>query len=939
MRMSVFRPLARGCFVPALALLIALVGGCTKPPLEVQEIAEREHLQGKTKEAIIRLKDLIASQPANAKANLLLGRILFEVGNLEAAEEPLLVASEAAETRDVARLLLLQTWLHKNQPRRIIEATQDDAQSNSGADREVLSIRGRAFLKESRPAEAKAMFDRILQADPDHPWALVGQAQLVSSQGKHVEAVALLERAIARDPRLFDAWFLKAELERGLGDLAAAHRSYTRARDILPESASVLIGMAAVEIGQKRYERARATLEALRKARPADPEANYLEAFAEFQKGNYATARDIAKGLLGQAPNHVPSLVVAGVSEYALRSYSEAARYLRAAAERSGLPVPTVAILSAALLHSDQWELAFNVATAGLKSAPRDRNLHIVAGEAALQLDRPAEAVSHFTEAVRALPKNATLRTRLGVSLTAAGQFDHAATEFELAGRLDPKSNRAAIAQVMALIRKGDFRRAEFALQKISGTDAASPLVRNLEAAVALGNKDPATARAKLRAALALDPGFLPSTLNLMNLDIGEKNFASASAHLEAALSRDPKNLPALLARADLAVRAGEPAAAVQKHLEQAHKAHPQSPEPLLLLAKHHARTGSHDAAVRAAIEARRIAPDKPEVYETLGALQLDAKDYSNAVASFARLVTLKPNSASAHYGLGRAQIGNGNRASARLSFQRALAIRPDHIDAKAAIAAMELDEWKFSAALAIARELQQEAPKAAAGYLIEADAYILEHKPAEAARFYSRAFELAPTERTAVRLHDAMLRAQQPAEADKHLLEWLEKRPKNLSARMYLATTFARRNMYREAAEQYSQVLAVQPDNILVLSNMAVALHKANDPRARAYTEKALALAPTTPVLLDTLAQILFAENQLNRSRDLWERAVVLAPDAADMRYRYAVVLAKTGRRELAITELRKALESPRTFPGRRDAERLLKALDPEREQPAGTG
>ena len=911
---------------------MVLLSGCQQPQSDAMAIAEREHRQGKSKEAIVRLKDLIQQEPAHAKANLLLGRIFFELGNLESAEEPLIVANEAAETRDQARPLLLQTWLHRNQSRRIIEATEADVGSTSESAREILSIRGRAFIKEGKRAESKAMFDRVMQEDSEFPSALIGLAQLASIEGKPLEAIALLERSIARDARQFDAWFIKAEMERELGDLSAAHRSYSRALDIVPESASVLIGIAAVEIGQKKYERARATLETLRKIRPSNPAADHLDALAEFQKGNFAAARDSAKKLLAVVPNHVPSLVIAGICEYALDSHLEAARLLRAAAERSGLPVPTVAILSAALLNSGQVELAFNVATTGLKTAPRDRNLHLVAGSSALQLGRASEAVQNFSAAVEVSPKDPHLRTRLAVGLIAAGEYDKAATQFEIAGRLEPKSNRAAVEEVMALIRKGDFRRAEFALQKVAGAKK-SALMLNLEAAVAMGKKDPGTARLKLSQALALDPGFLPSTLNLVRIDMSEKNFSSASTHLEAVLRQDPKSLKTLLALADLAVRSGDAPAKVQKYLEQAHKVHPEAAEPLILLAKHHMNHGAPEAAQRAATEARRIAPDNPDVYEALGALQLDAADYANAIASFAKLVSLKPGFAAAHYGLARAQFGSGNRASARLSFQTVLAIKPNHIEAKAAIAAMELDDWRLSKALALARELQTEAPKAAAGYVAEGNVHMVEGKAAEAARLYRRAFELEPAPNTALRLHEALLLAGRSAEADKHLVAWLEGRPKDATARLYFATSLVRRNLYREAADQYLQVLAQQPDNVIVLSNLAVVLHRSADPRARAYAEKALALAPNTTVLLDTLAQILFAENDLSRARDLWERAVLLAPDAVDVRYRYAVVLTRIGRREAAISELRKVLNSPRAFAERRDAERLLKALDPEGE------
>ena len=916
-----------------LLLLSFLSAGCgDNVPLDVEATAEREHAQGKSQEAIFRLRDLLSRDPTNAAANLLLGRILLEIGNVAAAEEPLSFAYDAERTRDKARPLLLRTWFHSNQLSKILDATNPDAEMQSSSDPEVLVLRGSALVKQKKLAEATAVFDRIMQDHPEYPAALVGKAQLASARGKPLEAISFLDRTLARSPRLFDAWFLKAEIERSLGDLAAAHKSYGHALDIVPENAAVLLGMAAVEIGQRRYERARATLDSLRKNSAGSPSADYLLAFADFQEGNYKAARDVGIKLLATTPNHVPALVLTGASEFALGSFVDAARHLRGAAERSGLPLPTVGVFAAALFQSDQAELALEIAAAGLASAPNDLNLRSVAGEAALHLKRTSLAVEHLSMAVQIEPNSAFRRTRLAVALSAAGALDRAATEFAMAGKLDRKSKKPAIEHVVALIRKNDFTHAGKLLNELSKSSPdASALVRNLEAAVALGNRDTATARLKLRQALETDSAFSPSALNLARLEINAKNYPKATDLLADLLRKDPNNLPATLAMADLDQRLGASASDIVKRLEKARSAHPQAPEPLLLLAAFHMRNGLPQEAERFAQEARRAAPDRPEVFEMLGTIQLETQDYANAVASFAKLVSFKLGSAEAHYKLGRAQLGVGSRASARLSFQAALGISPSHVDAKVALASMEMDEGNFPRALSLARELQVQTPKSAVGILTEADVHTAAGRYAQAARMYRAAFELSPSPIAALRLHETLLILNRAEEADQHLFGWLKQRPKESIARMYLATSLVQRHQNDLAARLYLEVLEHNSEHEIALSNLAVVLQRMGDPRALEVTMRALKLRPDSATLLDNLARIHFAKNEFSRSQDLWERAVSLAPDSSDMRYRYAVVLEKTGRRRLAVNELRRALETPQAFPGREEAEKLLEILDPE--------
>jgi tetratricopeptide (TPR) repeat protein len=74
---------------------------------------------------------------------------------------------------------------------------------------------------------------------------------------------------------------------------------------------------------------------------------------------------------------------------------------------------------------------------------PRDPLVHIMLGRVRLDQKRPADAIPHFTEAVRVAPEYAPAHVALGAGLLDAGQLDPAETEFRKALLLDPGNSKA----------------------------------------------------------------------------------------------------------------------------------------------------------------------------------------------------------------------------------------------------------------------------------------------------------------------------------------------------------------------------------------------------------------------------------------------------------------------------------------------------------------
>jgi len=79
---------------------------------------------------------------------------------------------------------------------------------------------------------------------------------------------------------------------------------------------------------------------------------------------------------------------------------------------------------------------------------------------------------------------------------------------------------------------------------------------------------------------------------------------------------------------------------------------------------------------------------------------------------------------------------------------------------------------------------------------------------------------------------------------------------------------------------------------------------------------------------VLDTLGWIYFRLGDARQARGLIEQALAAAPDAGVLNFHLGAVLLMQGQKDEAREKLKKALQEEADFPGRSEAEKMLKDL-----------
>ena len=109
----------------------------------------------------------------------------------------------------------------------------------------------------------------------------------------------------------------------------------------------------------------------------------------------------------------------------------------------------------------------------------------------------------------------------------------------------------------------------------------------------------------------------------------------------------------------------------------------------------------------------------------------------------------------------------------------------------------------------------------------------------------------------------------------------------------------------YTEAVAEAETTLMQEPDNGIVVSNLAALYQRVGDKRALQFAERAMQLAPESPAVADTLGWILVQSDRLPRGLELLRQAMAQKPDDPVIGYHLAAAFAKTGQREAALQEL----------------------------------
>ncbi|QYF92965.1 PEP-CTERM system TPR-repeat protein PrsT [Massilia sp. PAMC28688] len=919
------QPLWSRSVAAALALSMGVeVCGCGSGDPD-QMLAEAREFwdKGDLRAAIAHARQLIDTHDGFGAAHLLLGELYVDQGDLDEAADAFrraMLHGDALGSAQLGRVLLLQG---KHEQVLAAIATVGGPAQRAAA----MGLHSQALFALLNLAQADAMAHASLHLHTEAPQALLALARMALYRQHWAQARSCLKRALAASPADLDCLRLQADMLHADGQLTQALAIHGAILERHPCNAQALLDVAQLSTDAAQYSRAQHAIGQARKVAGSVPAVLFAEAVLQHRQGNDAQAAELAGRILRAAPAHTPALLLAGALALAAGAHRHAEQLLQRFLRIHPGHVHASQLMVALHLETQHPQAALALLSPLLAKDGSDCRLLIQAATANLRARQFSMAATLFAQAADmdqdlTRPWQGLAHSRLGT-----GDYLRQVAMLERSMALPSAPLAHALLHAMSRLRGGQHAEA-FALACALEREDDNPLIQQLKGDIALQQDDLRGARQGFARALRHDPAFLPALEKLQQLDLIEhRPLENTRNRYLAALAASPGNSAAMEALASLALSRQHPAEAIS-WMERA-CAHSPDALPLSLRAcALYLQLGQHDEAYRLAQALDASHPANSDVACLLGRISLARRDYRAACAAFTRLAAMTPASGLPHWHLAAAHIAQGQDAAALHALKSALAIEPDLFAARADLVALFIRHGRYHEALAAAVSAQRRQPEAAAPHQLEGDVHSAQSRHDLACLAYQQAFALAPTSQLLVQLHGSLSHQGKDEQANAVMAAWLGSHPGDVDARQHLACCHLARHDLSAAAAELSAVLRHAPDNLTALNDLAWTCQRLGDPQALHLAQRAHALAPDNPAVMDTLGCILMEQGELARALPLLLKACTLAPHVGEVHFHLGTLLIQSGDREGARRALEKALASPPPFDRRAEAQQLLVTL-----------
>ena len=883
--------------------------------------------KGDLRTAIIQFKNAVQNDPESAAARFELGVAQFAAGDVVSAEKELRLARDKGFDEAKVLPVLAQVYLRQNKNDQLLGEIPPGERAKE-AESEIRLMRGYAFINKQQIDDAEASFQEALKRTDKPARAQVGLARLRAAAGKLDEANQLVSQALGAEPKLLEGWMLTAQLRRAADDQKGALDAYAKVLEIDPRNDAARLERANVLIALGKVDDADADIGAVLKTNGASPMANYLNAMVLARRGDFKAAESALQKLGPAAATYAPALYLTATINLAQQQYAQAEdninRYL---AQRPNEP-GAVLILANSLIRRDNPKRALDVLKQASDAHPGDLSLLAALADAYGRNNDAKDAEAVLDQLAKVAPDDAAVRTQVATQRLRLGQSEEALHDLESAISKAPDSVDAGLLLVATHLQRNEIEAAEKAADDLAVKLPDNPVVQNLRGAVAMRKNDLPKAREAFGAALKLRADFAPAQMNLAQIEVAEKHPERAKALYDEILKRDATDQGALLAQADLAQSQNQPNEALL-WLEKARNADAKAVIPRVRLVQAYVARKDMAKAIEIAREAEKTAPNNPGVLDALGQAQIAAGEGLSAVTTYRRMVDLLPADAGAQVRLSEALGATGDKAGARRAAEKALQISTGELPAQERYINLAAADGFLNEAIEFARGLVKSAPaENPAADLLLGDLLMRAGKPADADAAYAAGMKRKEDSLLVARRSTALTAAKQDAKAVSLLQDWLGRFPNDGQVRFALASIYLDEKKYDPAIAEHEKLYAVNPNNVVVLNNLAWLYQVKNDERAVTMAEKAYGVVPDSPAVADTYGWILVQRGDTPRALPLLQKASTQAPGQPQIAYHYAVALKNAGRKSEATEVLKKSLDSKATFDERAEATTLMKQL-----------
>jgi len=616
------------------------------------------------------------SQPRVA---LVVAEMATNAGNEETATSILERLLLKDPTSVPARLLLASMRLKQNnagQALKILEPIKDSP------DLRVQEMLGNSYIGANRLADALNALHKADANGKAPPSVKRSIAVLEMQAGDRSQGIKNVSQMAAKNPTDINlaAPLIQAlvEAKRFSEALAVAGRL---GDDPKLRSRSFML-RGSIFLTQGNNSGAEAAFDKAVAADPKDLAALFARGRYRASVQRFSDAEKDMRAIVAQDPKNLEALLtLAEMAEQQSQDRNVRTLLGQAIAAAPQSAVPRLTLIRYQLQRGDP-KGALQAANELVQIQPSNRDGLALLGDVQLALGQKKEAVATYRRLATLAPTAAGPQVLLGNALLSSGDRAGSARAMEVAVSREPASAEIRAAQVQLLLKQGNNNAA---LATARAFQAANPgaAADLLLAETLYRTKQHDQAVAVLNKSLAEKPTNTV-LLRLSEYAFRAKDAERATAMLSNWLEKNPNDLSVRLAYANVFMGKEDRQRAVAQY-ETILKQNPSNVIALNNLG-YMMQTSDPKRALSLLVQAQKLAPNSPDIADSLGWVKLQQKDVPGALDLLNKAHTLNPKDGEITYHLARALDASGKRDAARGLLNALLASNVQFKDRPAAV-------------------------------------------------------------------------------------------------------------------------------------------------------------------------------------------------------------------------------------------------------------
>jgi tetratricopeptide (TPR) repeat protein len=686
-----------------------------------------------------------------------------------------------------------------------------------------------------------------------------------------------------------------------------AEKEYREVLRIAAENLAALRQLAFIYLDQGQLLQAYPLLKKSAELRPDDPEIQLKLGLLFVAVGSYPEARDAALQVLEKQPG------------------KEEALLLLVDASRKPEDIEDARKLIQSLREKDEDRAQYHLALGGLD----------------LRQNEQTRAESEFKTALSLEPKSVETNAALGSFYWSRNDLKEADQAFKTAVELAPPRSRVRLRYADFLLRTGATAEAKNLLEESSRKypDYLPPRVLLMKITCAERQNEDCAARVQnvlSQDSINYDALFQDGILNLAKGDaIGAiRDFE----YLSNAYRGNPIVRYQLAIAYLLYAKDGKDLSGVnrrnlvdnaERNLNDALNLQPRFDQAAILLAELKIRKGNPAAAVDLLLAVTKERPQIAQAQYLLASAYLAQRKNDEALAVYRQMTELFPKDPQPSFLMGSVLLAQGQQDEARKAFEKSNEISPDYLPAVERLVDLDLVAKQYTPAMDRVQKLIDKDPKLAQAWAIRGKIYQTQRDFAHAEPDLLKAIELDPNLEPAYQLLAQLyVSSNRQEEAIAKLNAYVEKN-KAVPALMQLAMINEQMKHFDAARDAYEKLLTVASNSPIALNNLAILYSEHLGQLDKAYDlAKRAKEAANEPHINDTLGWILFKKGEYNNALPLLQESADKVPDSPEIQFHLGMARYMLGEEEPARLALQKAADAVKDFPQKEEARRRLTLL-----------